>query len=214
MIAVLAQIASGIVMTLMVTVQSLVFGALLALPLVAARQSPWRPLRLVATAYIDVVRAIPPITWLFLIYFGLPQYALRLNSVSASVLGFTLIASAYLAETYRSGLLSIPKGQWEATTALGLRFMDTARHIIAPQAFKVTLPAIAAYAIALLKDSALASTIGVQEITYQAGLASRATHQGLLAFAIAGLLYIAMSVPLALAARRVDRTLRMKLEVA
>jgi polar amino acid transport system permease protein len=213
-IAVLAQIASGIVMTLMVTVQSLVFGALLALPLVAARQSPWRPLRLVATAYIDVVRAIPPITWLFLIYFGLPQYALRLNSVSASVLGFTLIASAYLAETYRSGLLSIPKGQWEATTALGLRFMDTARHIIAPQAFKVTLPAIAAYAIALLKDSALASTIGVQEITYQAGLASRATHQGLLAFAIAGLLYIAMSVPLALAARRVDRTLRMKLEVA
>ncbi|MGP0224117.1 amino acid ABC transporter permease [Paenarthrobacter sp. NCHU4564] len=210
----LVQIASGIGMTLAITGASLAIGAILALPLVAARRSTWTPLRVVATAYIDVIRAIPPITWLFLIYFGLPQYALRLDSVSASILGFSVIASAYMAETYRAGLLSIPKGQWEASTALGMRFLPTTRHIITPQAFKVTLPAVAAYAIALIKDSALASTIGVHEITYQAGLASKATHQGLLSFTIAGLLYIAISLPLALAARRVDSTLRQKLEVA
>lgn len=210
----LITIASGIGMTLLITGASLAIGGLAALPLVAARRSSWTPLRVAATTYIDVVRAIPPITWLFLIYFGLPQYALRLDSVSASILGFSVIASAYMAETYRAGLLSIPKGQWEASTALGMRFLPSTRHIIAPQAFKVTLPAVAAYAIALLKDSALASTIGVHEITYQAGLASKASHQGLLAFSIAGLLYIAISVPLALAARRVDSTLRQKLEVA
>jgi polar amino acid transport system permease protein len=210
----LIQIASGIGMTLLITGASLAVGAVLALPLVAARRSTITPLRAAATIYIDVIRAIPPITWLFLIYFGLPQYALRLDSVSASILGFSVIASAYMAETYRAGLLSIPNGQWEAATALGMRFLPTTRHIITPQAFKVTLPAVAAYAIALLKDSALASTIGVHEITYQAGLVSKSTHQGLLAFSIAGLLYIALSVPLALAARRVDRTLRQKLEVA
>lgn len=209
-----AQIASGLGMTVIITGASLLIGALLALPLVAARRSAWTPLRTLATAYIDIVRAIPPITWLFLIYFGLPQYALRLDSVSASIIGFSVIASAYMAETYRSGLLSIPQGQWEAATALGMKFLPKTRYIITPQAFKVTLPAIAAYAISLLKDSALASTIGVHEITYQAGLVSRATHQGLLAFSIAGLLYIAMSIPLALAARRVDRVLRQKLEVA
>lgn len=208
------QIASGIGNTVFITAASLLVGAILGLPLVAARASRWIPLRLVATAYIDVVRAIPPITWLFLIYFGLPQYAIRLDSITASIFGFSIIASAYMAETYRSGLLSIPRGQWEAATALGMRFLPSVRHIITPQAFKVTLPAIAAYAIALLKDSALASTIGVHEITFQAGLVSRSTHQGLLAFSIAGLLYIAMSVPLAFAARRVDRTLREKLEVA
>jgi polar amino acid transport system permease protein len=209
-----AQIASGAGMTVVITGASLLIGALLGLPLVAARRSAWSPLRALATGYIDIVRAIPPITWLFLIYFGLPQYALRLDSVSASIVGFSVIASAYMAETYRSGLLSIPRGQWEAATALGLKFLPKARYVITPQAFKVTLPAVAAYAISLLKDSALASTIGVHEITYQAGLASRATHQGLLAFSIAGLLYIAMSVPLAVAARRVDRVLRRKLEVA
>ncbi len=201
-------------MTVVITGASLLIGALLGLPLVAARRSAWSPLRALATGYIDIVRAIPPITWLFLIYFGLPQYALRLDSVSASIVGFSVIASAYMAETYRSGLLSIPRGQWEAATALGLKFLPKARYVITPQAFKVTLPAVAAYAISLLKDSALASTIGVHEITYQAGLASRATHQGLLAFSIAGLLYIAMSVPLAVVARRVDRVLRRKLEVA
>ncbi|MDJ0460021.1 amino acid ABC transporter permease [Arthrobacter sp. NQ7] len=210
----LAQVSSGIGMTLLITGASLLIGALLGIPLVTARRSPWSPLRIAATLYIDVVRAIPPITWIFLIYFGLPQYALRLDSTSASIIGFSVIASAYMAETYRSGLLSIPKGQWEAATALGMKFLPKTRYVITPQAFKVTLPAIAAYAIALLKDSALASTIGGHEITYQAGLVSRATHQGLLAFSIAGLLYIAMSVPLAIAARRIDRTLRQKLEVA
>ena len=166
----LAQIAAGAGMTVTITGASLLFGALLGLPLVAARRSAWAPLRMLATAYIDIVRAIPPITWLFLIYFGLPQYALRLDSVSASIIGFSVIASAYMAEIYRSGLLGLPRGQWEAATALGLKFLPKTQYVITPQAFKVTLPAIAAYAIALLKDSALASTIGVHEITYQAGL--------------------------------------------
>lgn len=207
------DILTGIGYTLWITVLSLLFGAILGLPLAAARRSRSAILRGFATTYTNTVRAIPPLTWLFLIFFGLPQYALRLDSVSASIVGFSIIASAYMAEIYRSGLLAIPQGQWEAAAALGMGFLPTTRHIITPQAFRVTLPAIAAYAIALLKDSALASTIGVHEITYQAGLASRATHEGLLAFSIAGLLYIAMSIPLAVAARRLDSAMRLKVEV-
>ena len=76
------------------------------------------------------------------------------------------------------------------------------------------LPIIAAFAIGLLKDSALASTIGVHEITYQANLAAKVSHNGLLAFTIAGLIYIAISLPLALVTRRVDRSLRARVEVA
>lgn len=210
----LLAVLAGVRLTIVITVLSLLFGAVLGLPLAAARRANNRVLRTAATVYIDVIRAVPPITWLFLIYFGLPQYALRLDPISASVLGFSIIASAYMAEVYRSGLLSIPHGQREAATALGMGRAATTAYIITPQAFRTTLPAIAAYGIALLKDSALASTIGVQEITYQAGLQSRATHEGLLAFTIAGLLYIGLSVPLAVGARRLDRAMRTKLEVA
>lgn len=208
-----AQIAAGVTMTLVVTGLSLAIGAILALPLAAARRSRVAPVRWVATAYLDVVRAIPPVTWLFLIYFGLPQYALRLDTLQSAVLGFSLIASGYLAEIYRSGLLSIAAGQWEASHALGMNSWDRTRHVVAPQAFRVCLPGIATFSIALLKDSALASTIGVQDITYQAGLAARANQAGLLAFTIAGAIYIAISIPLAVASRRVDRAMRTKVEV-
>jgi polar amino acid transport system permease protein len=121
-----------------------------------------------------VVRVIPPITWLFLIYFGLPQFALRLSTIQAAIIGFSIIASAFMAEIYRSGLLSIPEGQREAAHALGLSAVTTVRHIITPQAFRVALPAIATYGIGLLKDSALASTIGVREITYYAQQSAKA----------------------------------------
>jgi ABC-type amino acid transport system permease subunit len=85
--------------------------------------------------------------------------------------------------------------------------------IITPQTFRVGLAATAVYAIGLFKDSALASTIGVQEITYHAGIAARQSHHGMLAFSIAGAIYIALSIPLAIVARRVDRVLRAKLGV-
>jgi polar amino acid transport system permease protein len=210
----LKQIALGIPLTLLITGLSLLYGAILGLPLVAARRSRYAVLRRVAEIYINVVRAVPPITWLFLIYFGLPQYGLKLSTIDAAIFGFSIISSAYLAEAYRAGLLSISKGQWEASTALGMGFISRTRYIITPQAFRVFLPIIAAFAIGLLKDSALASTIGVHEMTYQATLAARVSHNGLLAFTIAGLLYIAISLPLALVTRRVDRNLRARIEVA
>lgn len=209
----LQQILSGVGLTLVITFLSLAVGAVIGVPLAAARRSKLPAVRVVAIGYLDIVRAIPPITWLFLIYFGLPQYALRLDSISSAVVGFSVIASAYMAEIYRSGLLSIPAGQWEASHALGMGAKARNLHVIGPQAFRVSLPAAAVYAIGMLKDSALASTIGVQEITFQAALAARSTHNGLLAFSIAGLIYIGLSIPLALASRRVDRSLRAKIGV-
>jgi polar amino acid transport system permease protein len=208
-----AEVISGLGLTILMTALSLLAGAILGLPLAAARRSEISPLRICATAYVDVVRAIPPITWLFLIYFGLPQYALRLDPISAAIVGLGIISSAYMAEIYRAGLLSIPKGQWEAAHALGMSQWARTVSIITPQTFRVALAATAVYAIGLFKDSALASTIGVHDITYHAGIAARESHQGILAFSIAGALYIALSIPLAIAARRVDRVLRTKLGV-
>ncbi|MFE4834639.1 amino acid ABC transporter permease [Arthrobacter sp. NPDC056691] len=210
----LSSIAQGVGLTLYVTGASLVIGGIIGLVLVGAARSPIAIIRTIATLYINIVRVIPPITWLFLIYFGLPQYSLRLTTIQAAIIGFSIIASAFMAEIYRSGLLSIPDGQREAAHALGLSTVTTIGHIITPQAFRVALPAIATYGIGLLKDSALASTIGVREITYYAQQGAKQTHQGLLAFIIAGVLYIIISLIVALVSRRVDLTLRRKIGVA
>jgi polar amino acid transport system permease protein len=210
----LPTIARGVGLTLYVTGASLVIGGVIGLVLVGAARSPFAIVRGVATLYINVVRVIPPITWLFLIYFGLPQFALRLSTIQAAIIGFSIIASAFMAEIYRSGLLSIPEGQREAAHALGLSAVTTVRHIITPQAFRVALPAIATYGIGLLKDSALASTIGVREITYYAQQSAKQTHEGLLSFIVAGALYIVISLVVALVSRQVDLGLRKKIGVA
>lgn len=210
----LSSIVQGVGLTLYVTGASLLFGGIVGLVLVGAARSPIAPIRAIATLYINIVRVIPPITWLFLIYFGLPQFALRLTTIQAAIIGFSVIASAFMAEIYRSGLLSIPDGQREAAHALGLSTVTTVGHIITPQAFRVALPAIATYGIGLLKDSALASTIGVREITYYAQQSAKHTHEGLLSFVVAGALYIVISLIVALVSRRVDLTLRRKIGVA
>jgi polar amino acid transport system permease protein len=209
-----SSIVQGVGLTLYVTGASLLFGGIVGLVLVGAARSPIAPIRAIATLYINVVRVIPPITWLFLIYFGLPQFALRLTTIQAAIIGFSIIASAFMAEIYRSGLLSIPDGQREAAHALGLSAVTTVGHIITPQAFRVALPAIATYGIGLLKDSALASTIGVREITYYAQQSAKQTHEGLLSFVVAGALYIVISLIVALVSRRVDISLRRKIGVA
>ena len=210
----LSSIAQGVGLTLYVTGASLLFGGVIGLVLVGAARSPIALIRAAATLYINIVRVIPPITWLFLIYFGLPQFALRLSTIQAAIIGFSVIASAFMAEIYRSGLLSIPDGQREAAHALGLSAATTVGHVITPQAFRVALPAIATYGIGLLKDSALASTIGVREITYYAQQGAKQTHEGLLSFVVAGALYIVISLIVALVSRRVDLTLRRKIGVA
>lgn len=209
----LVAISRGIGLTLYVTGASLLFGGLLGLLLVAGARSRFAPVRGIITGYINIVRVIPPLTWLFLIYFGLPQYSLKLTTLQAAILGFSIIASAFMAEIYRSGLLSIPVGQREAAYALGMSSLTTVQHVITPQAFRVALPAIATYAIGLLKDSALASTIGVHEITYFAQQNAKQFHHGLLSFTVAGLLYIVISLIVAVLSRRFDILLRRKIGV-
>lgn len=213
-IDILVSVARGIGMTLLVTGASLLIGGVLGLFLAAAARSRFAIVRLIVGGYVGVIRVIPPITWLFMIYFGLPQYALKLSTLQAAIIGFSIIASAFMAEIYRSGLLSIPVGQREAAHALGLSTLATTQRIIAPQAFRVALPAIATYAIGLLKDSALASTIGVHEITYFAQQSAKQTHLGILSFAIAGALYILISLIVAVISRRADLVIRRKIGMA
>ncbi len=205
------RLLDGVRFTLILTVGGFAIGAVLALPLAAARRSSSRVLRLAAIGYVETLRGVPPIAWLFLLYFGLAQVDIRLSSLTAGVIGLALIAAAYLAEIYRAGLRAVPHGQLEAARAVGLGSVRIYRHVIGPQAIVTVVPPAAAFLIGLLKDSALASLIGVPEVT---GLALRLTQQefdGLAIFTAAGIIYLALSVPLATFARWLGTRLSARL---
>jgi polar amino acid transport system permease protein len=207
---ILRAIAAGIPWTLALTAAAFVIGAALGQPLCAMRFSRSPAVRSLASALILTFRSIPPIVWLFFIFFGIGSGYLQISPFQAAAAGLGLITAANMAEIYRGALAAIHPGQWEAALALNLsprhRFLD----VIGPQLLRVALPSGATYAIGLLKDSAISSTIGVSEIAFQAYHTSQRTFHSLDVYAIAGLLYILISLPMASLARWIDFKLRAR----
>lgn len=204
------QVLRGLPWTIALTVLALLIGIILGIPLMLARVSQRGWMRFLAGSIITFVRSIPPIVWLFVIFFGVGSGYIRIEAFPAAVIGMGLIASAYMAEIYRGALLSINKGQWEGGAALGISRLRMWVDIVIPQLFRVALPAMATYAIGLLKDSAIASTIGVGELTFYANQQAMATYRGLEVFSFVAVIYILLSLPVAWASRVIDRRLRMK----
>jgi polar amino acid transport system permease protein len=196
-----AVLSAGIGNTLLLTGSAFAIGAVIGLPLAAARNSSLAPLRIAAASYVEVVRGIPPIAWLFVLFYGVSQFDVELSSTVAAILGLGIIAGAYMTEIYRSGLRAIPHGQVEAARALGLRGLRIYRYVLAPQAIVTVVPPAIAFAIGLLKDSAVASVIGVEEITTLAVFATRQEFEGLTIFVAAGAVYLFISVPVAMLGR-------------
>ena len=203
-------VAMGIPWTLAVTAAAFLVGAALGLPLCAMRMSGVAPLRFIALAYIVLFRSIPPLLLVFFFFFGLGSGFLPISAFEGAVLGLGLITAANMAEIYRGALSAIHFGQWEASHALALPSYSTYIDIIAPQLIRVSLPSAASYAVGLLKESAIASTIGITDISFNANYIAKATYQGLTVFGIAALFYIMISLPVAALARFADRRLRAR----
>ena len=203
-------ILRGLPWTIATTLLALAIGALLGFPFMMFRQARFAPIRALATALISFVRAIPPIVWLFIIFFGIGSGIFNLSPFEAAIIGLGVIAATNMAEIYRSGLISIHHGQWEAARALNIGRLHTFVDVILPQMLCVSMPSTATYAIGLLKDSAIASTIGVPEVSYQALRLAKLNFHGIAMFAVAGGIYIILSIPIAWVSRSADLYLRAK----
>lgn len=204
-------IASGIVSTLGLTLGAFLLGSALGIPICAMRVSRNKLLQFSASTLIIVLRSVPPIVWVFLLYFGIGSGFLTVGPMQAAIVALGVITAANMAEIYRGALRSVHPGQWDASHALGLPRWSEFVDVMVPQIFRVTLPSATTYAIGLLKDSAIASTIGVAEIAYLANfLAKKQFNAALEIFAFAGALYILISLPLAMLARMADARLRSK----
>lgn len=201
----------GIPVTIGVTVAAFFIGMIAGIPIMLARTAPWPSCRYAFGGLVAVVRSIPAILWLFIAYFGIGSGLITLPPLICAVLVFGVIAAFNMAEIYRSGMLGVPRGQWEAAAALNLGYAATLRDVALPQMFRVSQPAAASYLIGLTKDSAIASTIGVTELAYRGNLVAQMTFEGIKVFGLVGIIYIMLSVPVAWLSRYVDKKLRAKI---
>lgn len=206
----LVHIAYGIPLTLALTGGAFFVGAVLGFPIMLLRESAFMPLKVVMIALIAFIRALPPILWVFLLYFGIGTGLINLSPFVAAVAAFGIIAAVNMAEIYRGGMVSIHAGQWEAAQALNLSRFSIWRDVMVPQMVRVALPPSATYVIGLMKDSAIASTIGVAELAYRGKQVSQMSFEGLLPFTVVGACYIALSLPVAWLSRTAERKLRAK----
>ena len=133
----------GLVWTVMLTCGTFLIGSVLALPLLLARRSRFLTVRFLAMSLVQILRGLPPILWLFIIFFGFGTSYLPISPFGAALAGLGLIAAANMAEIYRGALASIHVGQFEAANALNLGRWSTFRDVIVPQAFRVALPTAA-----------------------------------------------------------------------
>jgi His/Glu/Gln/Arg/opine family amino acid ABC transporter permease subunit len=199
----LRYIAFGTGMTVMLTFGAAIIGIVLAVPLLLTARSRFTALRGLYHAFVHIVRGVPTLVWLFIAFFGVTQIGIVLDPITSAMLTLGMIATANMAEIYRGGMQAIPAGQWEAAHALSLDRSATARDIIAPQLFRAVSPSVATQVIGLLKDSALVSTIGVADLVFRAGLMTQNYGNGLVMFAFAGLIYLALSLPVGALSRYV-----------
>lgn len=165
-------------------------------------------LRWALGAYVEILRGTPLLLQLYVIYYLLPGWGIRLPAFWAGVIGLAINYSAYEAEIYRAGLLAIPRGQMEAALALGMRKWTALRQIVIPQAVRLVVPPVTNDFIALFKDTSVCSVIAVVELTGRYNqLYNNAPRFVLQLGLMAALLYLLMSYPLALLARRLEQRL-------
>lgn len=204
---ILHALALGVPTTAGLFLTSFTLGVLLALPMTGALRSPRRWLRMPVRLVVDLLRGVPVLVWLFLLYFGVSVGSFQFSRWGAAVVVLGTVASGYLAEVFRTATNGVDHGQWEAGRALGLGRATVAGRLIAPQAARIAAPSTATFALTLLKDSAIPSVIGVTDIAYRTTAVARETGSSLTAYSAAVVLYIALSVPVAVAARRLEARL-------
>ncbi len=193
----LPALLEGAGITVSVSVLSFAAALLLGLLLALARLSHFMPLRVLAACYIQFIRGTPMLLQLFFIYYVLPYAGILLSPFVSGVLGLSINYAAYMAEVFRGGIQAIPKGQWEASAALGMSRRLLMRRIIVPQAIRVVIPPLGNFFVSIFKDSALVSVITLRDLTFTAEILAAATFKHFEIFAMVAAIYLAISYPTA-----------------
>lgn len=197
----------AIVITLFLSVSAFAFGAVIGLVVALGRLSTSRVLRYVAATYAAIFRGTPLLVQILIIYFGLPEFGIILDPIPSAIIALSLNVGAYLSEDFRAGVLSVDKGQREAAHALSMTPTQTLRRIVLPQAIRIAVPPVGNRLISLTKDTSLASTITVTELTRVADSVGSSTFRFVEMFLIVAAIYLLINVTLSVGQERFERRL-------
>lgn len=191
-------------MTVFLTVCSMLVAMVLGLLVTLCRLYGPAPVRWGALIYVEFFRGIPLLLLLTFLYFGLPEFGLELPAVVTAIVGFGMNYGAYEAEIYRSAILSVPRGQWEAGRALAMPEPMIFRRVVFPQAFRTALGPMTNDFVAMFKDTSLVSVIAVNELTTEYSILARSSLKFVEIGLLTAGLYLAMSVPLGYLSRYLE----------
>lgn len=195
----------GIPITLFLAVTSIFFATILAALGALGRISRNPYLNGIASFYVSFFRGTPLLLQILFIFLALPQAGIVLPAIPTAIVALSLNYGSYMTEVFRSGIEAVPHGQTEAAESLGMTSRTTFRRIIAPQAFRIVTPAVGNDFVAMIKDSSLASVVGVQEILWRAQTAGRPSFQSMQTLLVAAFLYWVMTIVFSLFQGRLER---------
>lgn len=195
---------SGLWITLELGIVSIVGGLIGGLVLALLRLYGHPVVQAIAKIYIDIFRSIPLLVLLIVIYYALPFVGIRLSPFLSAVSALTLVSTAYTAEIFRAGIEAIPRGQFEASEALGLSYRHMMAEIILPQAIKIVIPPLTNNCINVMKDTALASVVAMPDLLKQATQAQALTANPSPLIG-AAIIYVAFLWPMVVIVARLEK---------
>ncbi len=211
------EIASGVYVTTSLALATLPFGLTLGFFVALGKEATDPYARLAANIYTTIFRGLPELLTLFIVYYGLQiliqmglsavgfDGGIEINAFFAGMIALGVVFSAYCSEVLQSAFQAIPKGQYEAGAALGLSKAKTMWRIIIPQLVRIALPGLGNLWMNLLKDTALVSVIGLNDIIRQTGVAAKVTKEAFLFYGLACLLFLALAMLSSIAIWRAER---------
>lgn len=201
------MLKAGLAFTVPVAIISFALGLVVGLMTALARISKVKPLISIAKFYVWIIRGTPLLVQLFIIFYGLAKVNIILDPLPAAIIGFTVNVGAYSSEVIRAAILSIPKGQWEAASSIGMTHTQTLRRIVLPQAARVSIPPLFNSFISLIKDTSLAASITLTEMFQVAQRVTAATYEPLLLYIEVAFIYLIFCTVLSAVQSRVEKRL-------
>ena len=195
----------GLWMTTKVAFLSLIICTLIGFTLGMIRSSNNIFFKRMIGIYVAFARGTPFVVQIFIVFFIFPEWGLQLEAFPAALLAMAIMGSAFICEIVASGINAIPKGQWEAASSSGLTKLQQLRLVIVPQSMKVIVPPLVGQYVLLIKDTSVVSVIGVMELTRVGWVTVVRIPEGLMVFALVGILYFSISYPLILLSNYLER---------
>jgi polar amino acid transport system permease protein len=202
--SILPALLEGLGLTLLATVLGSIIAMLLGLVFAVLQRGPW-VVAIVVRGFVEFVRSTPLLVQIFFLFFGLPALGIVLPALVVGVIALGVHYACYTSEVYRAGIEAVPRGQWEAATALSLPRSRVWTGVVLPQAVPRVLPALGNYVISMFKEVPLLIGVGILDVVGRAQEAGNVFFRYVEPYTIAGLLFLLLSYPASLLVRRLER---------